>query len=123
MEMRAGRKPGRAYFADEVALRHALPHGRDDFAHVPIERLRAIGMRDNDIVAIAAVPRAVAFCHDDRTGGGGIDARAFWRANVNRVPPMEPLRDDAALERPYEVTRERRPAAAEIRLAYFLACA
>ena len=94
-----------------------LTHGRDDAAHVAIECLGAIGMRDNDIVAVAAIPRAVALGDNDLARRGGINARALGRADINRVPAVEPLSDDARGHGPGKVARECRAATAEERLA------
>ena len=60
-----------------------------------IERLGAVAVRDDDIVAIATVPRAITACDDDDAISGRINRRAARGCDINCAPIMQTLRDDA----------------------------
>src|SRR3989344_4137901 len=63
-----------------------------------VERLRAILVRDDDIVAVAAVPSAPA-CDDDGTACGRMNGSPARSADVNAVSAVDALCDAAARQR------------------------
>lgn len=79
-----------------------------------VERLRAVVVRDDDIIAVAAVPCAVIACDDNRAVRGGVYRRAARGAEVHRVPAVEALREDSARHRIAVVARLFRTATAQI---------
>src|SRR3989344_1884577 len=106
VEMRAGGFAGAADRADGRALRHASPCRYIQLARVAVERLRAVVMLDNKVIAVAAVPSAAAFGDDDGARGGREYAGAAWCADVDAVVAVQALRDNPAVNRPCIVIAE-----------------
>src|SRR3989344_5985678 len=96
MEMRPGRESGSADIADDLSGRHGLSGREDGVRHVGIERLCAVAMGNDDIVAVAAVPATATPRYDDGAVRRGTNRRAARGANVDTIPAVEALRDATA---------------------------
>ena len=59
MEVVAGSLAGAAYGCNRLALGNSFARSNEYAGRVGIERLRAVVMLNNNIVAVAAVPRTV----------------------------------------------------------------
>ena len=60
MQMHAGNFARRAHIADNLAALDELAFRGEERREVAIERLRTVVVRDDEIVAVAAVPTAFA---------------------------------------------------------------
>src|SRR3546814_14365342 len=123
MEVRAGRKAGRADIADNFPLLHTVATVGGDPAHMGIARHQAALMLDADLLAIAAGPprandASIGGCEDRRAvAGADIHAPVHEGGNQDRMAAIpdgrshtawEWAREHAALRaraRPMEQTR------------------
>src|SRR5690348_17007657 len=96
MQVRPGCKASLAHVADKLPSPDALTWGCDCVRHVCIERLGAIAVRDDDVVAVTAVPRAVVLGDDDRASSSSVDGRPLMGGDVDGIPAVDALPDKAA---------------------------
>src|SRR5690606_6016839 len=91
VQVRAGRAPGAAHVADDVALVHGLPIANGDPALVPVQGREAVTVADHHAVPVAALDPG----EDHGARLRRVDRRARRRgdvdARVQAAPPVAVL--------------------------------
>src|SRR6185437_8478024 len=96
VEMWPGRFTRGTNIADQLSAFNILTDRYYVSAHVRIESLRAIVMRDNHIVTIAAIPCAVIARNDDRACRRCINRSPACDTKINRIPTVNTLGQNCA---------------------------
>src|SRR3989344_471152 len=97
--MRTSRSSRCPDVSDKLSSRHVLTEADDGASQVRIQCLRAVVVRNNYIVAITAVPPAIASRNDDNTACGRIYRRTARSAQIDPIPTMKSLSNDCSWDR------------------------
>ena len=91
MKMRTGCFARHTHKRNLLTLRDNVTLGYENFRRVGVKRLRTVFMRDNDIISLATIPRAVVLRDNDCARGRRVNRRTFWRREVNGIISVKSL--------------------------------